>query len=284
MGLDFGTMNGFQGDFRGFYSNPLSFSGSTLPGPPINLNSTFAPGTFGSELIAPSSFGYDLASSSYPSDDMLPDFSFTNMLNGPWDFSGIDLNAIKLPVSEERSTSPRNALHRLCLIPPKHQNFPFLLCLKACPRRQQCLSHRQPNRHHLQPLVLDQSLPSSCMVLRDMLSDQCLRNQLTLGKLHCRQLEIPGCKRPSLKRRPPPQSFACQSVCQSNPSAMRSRMPLEQITWHSWVPTKRQDSRLLVVAWPSGWAIEAAEERKSTLNYSMENTNTYIRTQETKTK
>ena len=126
MGLDFGTMNGFQGDFRGFYSNPLSFSGSTLPGPPINLNSTFTPGTFGSELIAPSSFGYDLASSSYPSDDMLPDFSFTNMLNGPWDFSGIDLNAIKLPVSEERSTSPRKRTAQAMLDPTKASELPLL--------------------------------------------------------------------------------------------------------------------------------------------------------------
>ena len=105
MGLDFGTMNGgFQGDFGGFYSNSLSLCGSTLPGLPPN----FA-GTFGSELNAPSSFGYDLASNSYPGDDILPDFSFTNMLdlNSPWDFSGINLNAIELPVSEEHSTSPR---------------------------------------------------------------------------------------------------------------------------------------------------------------------------------
>ena len=262
MGLDFGTMNGFQGDFGGFYSIPLSLSGSTLPGPPINSNSTFTPETFGSELIAPSSFGYDLASSSYPSDDMLPDFSFTNMLNGLWDFSGIDLNVIELPISEEHSTSPWKRAAQAMLDPAKASELPLL------PMPQGTSGKTAVS----QPLPI-QPTPSATAGPRPEPSFKLHGPQRhAVGSMPQKPID-PG-KAPLLSTRntrpqeavpqtqTPPQSFTCRSVCQSNPSATRSQMPLEQITRHSWVPTKRQDSRLLVVARPSGWAIEAAEERK----------------------
>ncbi|KAG6372914.1 hypothetical protein JVT61DRAFT_6931 [Boletus reticuloceps] len=99
LGLDFGGFDDFDN------SHSISLSRSAVPG--LSVPAGFQPEVFGDGLAAPTSFGYTLASSSYPSDNVIPDFSFSSLLDSSWDFTGIDLNTFNVPISKECSTSPR---------------------------------------------------------------------------------------------------------------------------------------------------------------------------------